>query len=154
MARLLRLVAAALSCTLTLTLAASGQERPVPSDSERVSIPGCARNRSFVVMRRAGAETVRSDVEPGRRFRLNGPKDVLEEIRRQQRNYVEITGLVRKAQLHQRGGISLGGGRVRVGGGPVNRDPTQSDPRRDPRYNEVVIDVESWRPLPEPCPDR
>jgi hypothetical protein len=130
------------------------QEREVPKDSARIAIPGCARGRSFIVMPRDTVEPVRSDVQPGRRFRLNGPKKLLEEIKQQQANYVEVTGLVRKAQLDPSQGVSIAGGRVRIGGGPVNRDPTQSDPRRDPRYNEVVMDVESWRPLPETCPER
>lgn len=131
---------------------AHAQEREVPKDSARISIPGCARGRSFIVMPREEIEPVRSDVQPGRRFRLSGPKKLLEEIRKVEANYVEVTGLVRQSQLNPPQGISIGGGRVRIGGGPVNRDPTQSDPRRDPRYNEVVIDVESWRPLPEACP--
>lgn len=130
------------------------QERPVPSDSARISIPGCARGRTFIVMARAEPEPVRSEVQPGRRFRLNGPKKLLEEIKKQERNYVEVTGLVRKSQLHPPAGISVAGGRVRIGGGPAHRDPTQSDPRRDPGYSEVVIDVEAWRPLPESCPSR
>ncbi len=131
---------------------AAAQEREVPKDSERISIPGCARGRSFIVMPRDEIEPVRSDVHTGRRFRLSGPKELLQAIKKVEANYVEVTGLVRKSQLHQSQGIPIAGGRVRIGGGPVNRDPTQSDPRRDPRYNEVVIDVESWRPLPESCP--
>lgn len=133
---------------------AAAQEREVPKDSERISIPGCARGRSFIVMPRDEIEPVRSDVQTGRRFRLSGPKTLLVEIKKAEANYVEVTGLVRKSQLHQPQGIPIAGGRVRIGGGPINRDPTQSDPRRDPRYNEVVIDVESWRPLPESCPEQ
>lgn len=144
--------AAAALVAAIIVAPAAAQEREVPKDSARVSIPGCARGRSFIVMPRETIEPVRSDVQPGRRFRLSGPKKLLGEIRKVEANYVEVTGLVRKAQLNPPQGIAIGGGRVRIGGGPVNRDPTQSDPRRDPRYNEVVIDVESWRPLPEACP--
>ena len=130
---------------------AAAQERDVPKDSERISIPGCARGRSFIVMPRDEIEPVRSDVQTGRRFRLNGPKKLLDEIKKVEANYVEVTGLVRKSQLNQSQGIPIAGGRIRIGGTPVHRDPT-ADPARDPRYNEVVIDVESWRPLPESCP--
>ena len=145
------LIAAALALGAGL---APAQEREVPKDSARISIPGCARGRSFIVMPRDEVEPVRSDVQAGRRFRLSGPKKLLEEIKKVEANYVEVTGLVRRSQLDQPQGISIGGGRVRIGGGAVNRDPTQSDPRRDPRYNEIVIDVESWRPLPESCPTK
>jgi len=44
----------------------------------------------------------------------------------------------------------LAGGRVRIGGA-LPRDPGRLN---DPVYNEVVIDVESWRGLPESCPAR
>jgi hypothetical protein len=36
-----------------------------------------------------------------------------------------------------------------VGGGPP-REPL-GDPGRDVGYNEAVLDLESWRPLPESC---
>ena len=129
---------------------AAAQEREVPKDSARLSIPGCAKGRTFIVMPREDVEPVRSDVQPGRRFRLNGPKKLLAEIRKVEANYVEVTGLVRKAHLDGTQGIAIAGGRIRIGGAPVHRDPT-ADPARDPRSTEVVIDVESWRPLPESC---
>lgn len=115
---------------------------------------GCTKGRTFIVTPRSETEVVRSDVEAGRRFRLSGEKKIVEEIRKQEGMLVEVTGLVRKSQLHPPAGVSVGKGRVRIGGGPMNRDPIQSDPRRDPMYNEVVIDVESWRPMPESCPKR
>ena len=147
------LLAAAL--IFAVSAAAPAQEREVPKDSARISIPGCANGRSFIVMPREAPEPVRSDVAPGRRFRLSGPRKLLDEIRKQQAHYVEVTGLVRRSQLNPgASGIPIAGGRIRIGGGAINRDPTQSDPQRDPRYNEVVIDVESWRPLPEACPKR
>jgi hypothetical protein len=65
---------------------------------------------------------------------------------------VEVTGLVRKSDLERPGGVSLFGGRVRIGG-PQPQAPL-SDARRNSNYSEVVIDVESFRPLPESCPSR
>ena len=62
---------------------------------------------------------------------------------------VEVTGLVRKGQLADPGGVKIGG--VRIGGGPPQA-PMTSSPRTDSGYMEAVIDVESWRPLAEPCP--
>ena len=138
-----------------LALATAGvlhaQERKVPNDSSRVSIPGCAKGRLFTSTR-LEREPVRSDIEPGRRFRLNGPKKILNEIKLHEAGMIEVTGLVRKAQLNQ-GGVAIAGGRIRIGGA-TPRDPIYSDPRRDPLYNQVTIDLESWRQLPEPCPDR
>ncbi len=124
------------------------QERKVPSDSARITIPGCAQDRRFIVGRTPAHETARSVVEPGRRFRLNGKKPLLEEIKKQQASMIEVTGLVRQADLSGPGGVSVGG--VRIGGGPPQAGV--ADPRRNMGSMDPVIDVESWRPLAEPCP--
>ena len=128
------------------------QEKKVPKDSSRVSIPGCAKGRTFIVAQAPEHEPVRSDVEAGRRFRLSGPKKILNDIKIRERSMIEVTGLVRTAQLSGRGGVAIAGGRIRIGGA-MPQTPI-SDPRRDPLYNQVVIDVESWRLLPESCPAR
>ena len=133
--------------------ALQAQERKVPKDSSRISIPGCANGRTFIVAESPEHEPVRSDVDPGRRFRLSGPKKILNEIKVHEGSMVEVTGLVRTAQLSGPGGISIAGGRIRIGGG-MPQGSIYSDPRRDPFYNQVVIDVESWRQLPDPCPTR
>ncbi len=126
------------------------QERKVPSDSARITIPGCAKDRRFIVGRTPAHETARSVVEPGRRFRLNGKKPLLEEIKKQQASMIEVTGLVRQADLSGPGGVSVGG--VRIGGGPPQAGV--ADPRRNMGSMDPVIDVESWRPAPcaEPVP--
>ena len=108
-------VLAAMAAPLSLAQAQE-QERKVPSDSARITIPGCAKDRRFIVGRTPAHETSRSVVEPGRRFRLNGKKPLLEEIKKQQASMIEVTGLVRQADLSGPGGVSVGG--VRIGGGP------------------------------------
>ena len=87
------------------------QDRPVPGDSARVSIPGCAKGRSFVVASTPEHEPTQADIAPGRRFRLSGPKDVLNDIKKREGRMIEITGLVRKAALTGPGGIAIAGGR-------------------------------------------
>src|ERR1043166_2240069 len=137
---------------IALVLACGGvalaQEKEVPKDSARISIPGCAHGRAFIVGSRPD-EPIRSDIAPGRRFRLSGPKKMLEDIKKQEANMVEVTGLVRKNDLNPPRGLTAGGGRVRVGGA----SPVQplGDPGRDVGYNEAILDLESWRPLPESC---
>ena len=91
------------------------QEKPVPKDSMRISIPGCVRGQMFTVTRSPEHES-REIVEPGRRFRMVGPKALVNDIKRREGSMIEITGLVRKGQLDQRG-VAIGGG-VRVSPGP------------------------------------
>ena len=88
------------------------QERPAPSDSELISLPGCSKGRNFVVAEGPEHEPKQVQVAPGRRFRLNGPKDVLDDIKRREGRMIEVTGLVRKAALSP-SGISIAGGRSR-----------------------------------------
>jgi hypothetical protein len=133
---------------LGATAVATGQERPVPSDSTRITVPGCAKDRLFVVEEAEGRENTSKGVAPGRRFRLSGPRAVLDDIRRREATMVEITGLVRKSDMAGPGGVSLLGGRVRIGG------VSPRDPIRDPMYNQIVLDVEGFQVLPDRCPGR
>src|SRR5262245_61457155 len=101
--------------------------RKVPSDSARIAISGCAKGRGFVVGFPSDHEPTQTDIAPGRRFRLNGPKDVLDDIKKREGRMIEVTGLVRKTALEGPGGIPLAGGRVRIGGGSPQastNDPT------------------------------
>lgn len=127
------------------------QERKVPEDSTRISIVGCARNRTFIVGEAAGHEPTNNTIQPGRRFHLNGKKPVLEEIKGHGPRMLEVTGLVRKADLAGPGGIGVAGGRVRIGGGSP-RDPMTGSVARDPGVSQAFLDVEGWRPLPDACP--
>ena len=139
---------ASLVLALAAPYQATAQERPIPSDSNRITIAGCAKDRAFVVDVPEGREVVASGIQSGRRFRLSGPRQVLDDIKKREGSMVEITGLVRKSDMAGPGGVSILGGRVRIGGA------TPRDPVRDPMYNQVVIDVEGYQLLPDPCPTR
>jgi len=138
---------------LTSIAVTAAQERPVPKDSSRVSIPGCARNRTFIVGQAPEGEPVRSDIAAGRRFKMNGAKQTLSDIKAHERTLIEVTGLVRRADLDPPRGVGIAGGRVRIGGGQP-QSPVGSGPATSPSYAESIIDVESWRQLPGECPQR
>ena len=135
---------------LVAPAAAVAQEREPPKDSERLTITGCVNNRTLIAASTAEHETIKSGVAEGRRFRLSGPGKMLDEIKARKGRMVEITGLVKKSDVADPGGIKIAGGRIRIGG---QRPQTSiaSDPTRDPAYNQAVLDVEGWRPLAEPC---
>lgn len=133
---------------IALAGAALAQEKPVPKDSERIFVPGCSRNRTFVVGERQKDQPGRTDLEPGTRLRMNGKGPLLDEIRKHEGTLIEITGLVRKSDLDP-AGVSLGGG-VRVA--PA-MPPSSGSVGRAPNINQIIIDVEGWRPLVGTCPD-
>jgi hypothetical protein len=132
---------------------AAQEEKPVPKDSARVSVAGCAYKDTFIVARPPEGEPVRSDVQPGRRFKLHGQKATIADIRAHEAaGMIEVTGIVRKADLVPPPGISIGG-RVRIS--PGNPQAPLGGPAAAPLgYSQAVMDVESWRPLPASCPNR
>ena len=135
---------------LAAVMSVSAQEKKVPKDSLRVSIPGCSKGSAFVVTASPERDRTSNEVAIGRRFRLTGPKQILSEIKKREGNMVEVTGIVKKSDLNGPGGISLGGGRVRIGGTP--QDPTAPVGQTAPTSGNAIIDVEGWRPLAESCP--
>ena len=141
----LTLVIAAMSLVLSVSLAA--QEKKVPKDSFRVTVPGCTKGMVFTAGPRTEDQPGRLDVPAGIHLRMNGPKKVIAEIRAHEGQMIQVTGLMKKGQYNQQG-VSIGGG-VRVipgSGGPVGNRPTVG--------TEAVnyIDVESWQPAPGSCP--
>jgi hypothetical protein len=139
-----RLVLVLIGAAMVAGVAA--QEREVPKDSVRITVPGCARGRLFTVGPREENEPIRSDVPPGRRFRLAGKKDVLREVEEHESSQVRLTGLIRKSDVYPPG--------AKIGGVIVGPGPSPTDPRaaRSSGYNEAVFDVESWEPMPGSCP--
>jgi len=132
---------------VALAAVAGAQEKPVPSDSTRVTVTGCARKNVFVVHWRESHEPVTSDIGEGRRFRLTGRKDVLNDVKKREGSMVELTGLVRKNSVGPTPGVSVGGIRVGIG---APQQPI-SDPSRIPESYTPVFDVEAYQLLPEPC---
>ena len=135
---------------LAAAVSVSAQERKVPKDSTRVSIPGCSKGSAFVVTASPEAERTSTEIVTGRRFRLAGPKDVLNDIKKREGTIIEVTGIVKKSDLKE-SGIRLGGGRVRIGGGNP-QDPISGGPGRAPVSGVAIHDVEGWRPRGESCP--
>ena len=137
-------------CTVVLAaglgVVASGQqEKPVPKDSVRISIPGCAKGVMFTVTESPEHES-RSSVAPGRRFRLAGKKDLPKEIRDREGSVIEVTGLILKGQIDQ-SGVAIGGN-VRISPGPTPGSAVGGNPN----YSQNILDVEGWRQLAGDCP--
>ena len=127
--------------TLLIALSASqeGQERPkVPNDSVRLVVTGCLKGRMLKV-----EDVRRTDVQGGfpiraGSFRLAGKKDVMDEVKKQDKHLVEVEGLVKKSALAEPG-MKIGKG-VTVSGGPATASPGRIPP---PTENIPVIDISS-----------
>lgn len=141
------LFAAVFSCITGILCA---QERPVPSDSARVAIPGCVKGTAFIVTKAPENQPTQGDIAPGRRFRLSGNKDVIKDIKKHEGRLLEVTGLIRKNDLKGPGGIGVAGGRVRIGAG-MPSSPTGDPSHAVTGYDQPVLDVEGWRQLDENC---
>jgi len=134
---------------LATSAAAQTQEpKPVPKNSVRVSVPGCARNYIFTVGPRTADEAGSSlELQEGMHLRMNGPKKLMNEIKAHQGSMIELTGLMKKGQ-YKADGLPLGGG-IRVGpaGGPGGGSPLTPPGIA----NQNMIDVEGWRPITGNC---
>jgi hypothetical protein len=144
-------LAAAILAVPVLAAPLAGQEKPLGKNEVRVQVPGCAYNRTFITEEAPASEGVGA-VKPGRRLKLNASKELLADIKKQSPSMLELTGRIRTADLDDIRGVPLGGG-VRIGGGRpqagVGTGPTSLS-----GYNEVMIDVESFRLVPATCPKR
>jgi hypothetical protein len=133
-----------LAVSLAPGLSAQPQEKPVPKDSVRISIPGCSKGVMFTVMESPEHES-RSSVAPGRRFRLAGKKELLKEIQSREGTMIEVTGLILKGQIDQ-SGVAIGD-QVRISPGPT----PGSSVAGNPNYTQSILDVEGWRQLAGRC---
>jgi hypothetical protein len=124
----------------------TAQEKPkVPKDSVELTVVGCLKGRVLKTL-----DKRQTDVESGpyvgaRSFHLASKKPVTDEIKRQQGHLVEVTGLVKRSALDDKG-IKVG--RVAIGGGsPV----AGSRSMPSPADNVTVMDVSSVRMRASTC---
>jgi hypothetical protein len=122
------------------------ESKPVPKDSQRVTIAGCANGYVFTVGPRMPEVVGSVNITPGTHLRLNGPKKLISEIDTYKNSMIAITGLMKKGQFGP-DGVSLGGG-VRLtpaappSGGGVGPGAVAGPPQ---------IDVEGWSPATGSC---
>jgi hypothetical protein len=125
------------------------EKKPVPKDSVRVSIPGCTKGMIFTAAPRTQDEPGSVDIPPGMHLRMNGPKQLMTEIKGHEGEVIEIIGLMKKGQSKP-DGVGIGGG-VRVGPGSA---PGAGSLSVGTGVSQVMIDVEGWRPIVGSCPSR
>jgi hypothetical protein len=122
------------------------ETKPVPKDSVRVSIPGCAKGAAFTTVRPSADQPGTYDVPAGVHMHMNGAKPLMSAIKAHQEAMIELTGTVRKDDLRQ-DGINVKG--VRISPGP---SPSSGSSPGVPIAPQIQIDVESWRQISGTCP--
>lgn len=122
-----------------------GQEKPrrVPDDSVELTVIGCLRGRVLKTIERREKDVESSPYVGERTFRLAGKKDVMKTVQQHDRRLVEVVGLVRRADLDDKG-VTVGG--ITISGGP----PVAGRPP-GPGANIPVMDVESVRLRANSC---
>jgi hypothetical protein len=136
---------------LLATMAVPFQEtKSVPKDSVEIFARGCLKGRVFTATSEPEDEGVRRGPDVvGLHFRVNGPREVMDQVKRQNGHRVEVVGLVRKASLDDPGiGMKVGGARVVIGA--PGGDPTRMNPRTAPP-SVAVMDVTAIRSLSDHC---
>ena len=143
----MRITTVALTVALALSSGplAAQEPKPVPKDSVRGSIVGCAKGAVFTAGPRTSDQVGRLDVPEGMHLRMNGPKTVMAEIKAHEGSMIEITGLMKKGQYNQTG-VNVGGG-VRMTPGASPASGRSAPLMASPSY----IDVESWRRVEGDC---
>ena len=130
-------------------LLAAQEQKPVPKDSVRVSIPGCTKGYIFTAGRRTADQPGSADIPEGMHLRMNGPKKMMTEIKAHEGSMIEITGLMKKGQYGP-DGVGIGGG-VRITPGQTSTGGSMPGVSMT---RQITIDVEGWRPAVGECPSR
>ena len=129
-----------------------GQEtRKVPADSIEVQARGCFKGRVFTASGQDAEERTQKGPDiTGKNFRVTGPREVMDLVKRYDRQFVEVVGIVRRAALDDQGvGMRVGkGARVVIGGGgdPTRMNTTSAAP------SVPAMDVSAVRLLADRCP--
>jgi hypothetical protein len=139
----------ALACLLVTAPLASQQEehRKVPKDSVLVTITGCLTGRVLKAADVRREDTTSGPVIRNHAFRVAGKKDVMNAVKENDGQRVEMTGLIRKSALMEPG-VKFRGGRVVVGGGTM---ASGSSNLPDPAENVLVLDAWSLQSLGGSC---
>ena len=119
------------------------EKKKVPEDSVELTVIGCLKGRVLKTVANRPRDVESSPYVGERTFRLAGKKDVMKAVEENDRRLVEVVGIVRRADLDDKG--------VSVGGVTFSGGPPVAGRRPDPAANTPVMDVESVRLRSSSC---
>ena len=140
---------ALLACAVAVLSAGlvAHQADKVPKASIELVVTGCLKGRLLTTTRTPKVVDGDDLDVPFDRFQVAGKKPILAEVKKHDREEVEIVGLVRKADLREPG-IRVPGGRVIIGPG---RGGDRYNPPTGPAQRVVLLQATAVRPLDRSC---
>lgn len=144
------------ACLISSGGAASARQEQTEEDEKKkdkesieLVVTGCLKGRALQAEEVRPAKEDDLTVIQARTFRVNGAREVMDEITKQNNRYVEAKGRVKRSALLAPGpGIDVGGARITV-------TPGMGNPSRAPQYNPnagvLHIDVTAVRMVSESC---
>ena len=139
------------------SLAAHPQDPPqeeklpkVPKDSLLATVEGCLKGRVIRAYDVRQPDTTTGIEIKNKSFRIEGKKDVINDVKKNDGQHVEITGIIKKSALIEQG-MKFKGGRVVVGGGTSSAGMSGAP---DPAENVVIIDAVTVRSFGNSCSDK
>ncbi|HEY8548409.1 MAG TPA: hypothetical protein VIL35_00520 [Vicinamibacterales bacterium] len=149
-------LAIALLFAAALPLTAAAQQPPerkdVPDDSVEIVTTGCLKGRMFTATVPPEESMRRGPNVAGRNFRLSGPREVMDEVKRHDGHLVQVVGIVRKSALADyTPGARVGNTRVVIGM-PRTGNPMGSPGRPPVSDAPAVMDTTWIRYISDTCP--
>ena len=148
---------AALLGVLLVPFAAAAQEqrppetKPVPADSVQITTTGCLKGRVFTATEPPEENMRQGPNVTGRSFRLNGPRELMDDVKKHDGDLIQIVGIVRKNDAGPAPPTARVGNTNITIAAPRTGDPQQS--ARQPISNGLpVMDASSMRFLSDTCP--
>lgn len=153
-----RLIAPLLVAALTIPGAAivarqeqtEEDEKKKDKESIELVVTGCLKGRALQAEDVRPAREDDLTVIQARTFRVNGAREVMDELKKQNNRYVEAKGRVKRSSLAAIGpGIEVGGARITVTPGTMG-NPSRA-PQHNPNAGVLHIDVTAVRVVSESC---
>ena len=125
-------------------------EKKKDKDSIELVVTGCLKGRALQAEEVRPAKEDDLTVIQARTFRVNGTREVMDELKKQNNRYVEAKGRVKRSSLAAIGpGIDVGGARITVTPGTMG-NPSRA-PQHNPNAGVLHIDVTAVRTISETC---
>ena len=148
--------------TLLIVAGTTVQSQPaepkkIPEDSVEIIATGCLKGKVFTATGRderdEEIDVKRGPDVTGRSFRLAGPREVMNEVKKHNGRFVEMAGIIRKAALTDyQPGMKVGNSRIVIGAPSTVGQPGGVHAQVGAGPGVPVMDATGVRLLGESCP--